>query len=37
MVQGCCDHSQISHIVSNDVTNDILLTTLHVFTDWPIT
>ncbi|CAI9568645.1 unnamed protein product, partial [Staurois parvus] len=31
-----CDHSQISHLVSNDVTNDILLTTLHVITDWPI-
>ncbi|CAI9580811.1 unnamed protein product, partial [Staurois parvus] len=31
-----CDHSQISHIVSNDVTSDILLTTLHVITDWPI-
>ncbi|CAI9547721.1 unnamed protein product, partial [Staurois parvus] len=30
-----CDHSQISH-VSNDVTSDILLTTLHVITDWPI-
>ncbi|CAI9537307.1 unnamed protein product, partial [Staurois parvus] len=25
-----CDHSQISHIVSNDVRSDILLTTLHV-------
>ncbi|CAI9592172.1 unnamed protein product, partial [Staurois parvus] len=31
-----CDHSQISHIVSNDVRSDILLTTLHVITDWPI-
>ncbi|CAI9541647.1 unnamed protein product, partial [Staurois parvus] len=31
-----CDHSQISHIVSNDVTSDILLTTLHVITDSPI-
>ncbi|CAI9617041.1 unnamed protein product [Staurois parvus] len=31
-----CDHSQISHVVSNDVTSDILLTTLHVITDWPI-
>ncbi|CAI9585238.1 unnamed protein product, partial [Staurois parvus] len=30
------DHSQILHIVSNDVTSDILLTTLHVITDWPI-
>ncbi|CAI9598911.1 unnamed protein product, partial [Staurois parvus] len=30
-----CDHSQISHVVSNDVTSDILLTTLHVITDWP--
>ncbi|CAI9562747.1 unnamed protein product, partial [Staurois parvus] len=28
-----CDHSQISHIVSNDVRSDILLTTLHVFID----
>ncbi|CAI9559150.1 unnamed protein product, partial [Staurois parvus] len=31
-----CDHSQISHIVRNDVKCDILLTTLHVITDWPI-
>ncbi|CAI9556399.1 unnamed protein product, partial [Staurois parvus] len=31
-----CDHSQISHVVSNDVTSDILLITLHVITDWPI-
>ncbi|CAI9620255.1 unnamed protein product, partial [Staurois parvus] len=31
-----CDHSQISHVVSNDVTSDILLTTLHVITDRPI-
>ncbi|CAI9597228.1 unnamed protein product, partial [Staurois parvus] len=31
-----CDHSQISHVVSNDVTSGILLTTLHVITDWPI-
>ncbi|CAI9590519.1 unnamed protein product [Staurois parvus] len=31
-----CDHSQISHVVSNDVRSDILLTTLHVITDWPI-
>ncbi|CAI9622296.1 unnamed protein product, partial [Staurois parvus] len=23
-----CDHSQISHVVSNDVTSDILLTTM---------
>ncbi|CAI9561626.1 unnamed protein product, partial [Staurois parvus] len=30
-----CDHSQISQ-VSNDVRSDILLTTLHVITDWPI-
>ncbi|CAI9614785.1 unnamed protein product, partial [Staurois parvus] len=30
-----CDHSQISHIVSN-VTSAILITTLHVITDWPI-
>ncbi|CAI9572783.1 unnamed protein product, partial [Staurois parvus] len=27
-----CDHSQISHVVSNDVRSDILLTTLHVIT-----
>ncbi|CAI9560533.1 unnamed protein product, partial [Staurois parvus] len=25
----------ISHVVSNDVTSDILLTILHVITDWP--
>ncbi|CAI9534926.1 unnamed protein product, partial [Staurois parvus] len=31
-----CDHSQISHVVSNDVRSDILLTTLHVITEWPI-
>ncbi|CAI9576459.1 unnamed protein product, partial [Staurois parvus] len=31
-----CDHSQISHVVSNDVISDILLTTLHVIIDWPI-
>ncbi|CAI9561004.1 unnamed protein product, partial [Staurois parvus] len=39
-----CDWSQlvtwykavISHVVSNDVRSDILLTTLHVITDWPI-
>ncbi|CAI9600213.1 unnamed protein product, partial [Staurois parvus] len=31
-----CDNSQISHIVSNDVRSDILLTTLHVITDWSI-
>ncbi|CAI9555935.1 unnamed protein product, partial [Staurois parvus] len=31
-----CDHSQISHVVSNDVKSDILLTTLHMITDWPI-
>ncbi|CAI9580108.1 unnamed protein product, partial [Staurois parvus] len=31
-----CDHSRISHVVSNDVRSDILLTTLHVITDWPI-
>ncbi|CAI9616044.1 unnamed protein product, partial [Staurois parvus] len=31
-----CDHSQISHVVSNDVRSDILLTTLHVITDWRI-
>ncbi|CAI9549081.1 unnamed protein product, partial [Staurois parvus] len=31
-----CDHSQISLVVSNDVRSDILLTTIHVITDWPI-
>ncbi|CAI9533270.1 unnamed protein product, partial [Staurois parvus] len=31
-----CDHSQISHVVSYDVRSDILLTTLHVITNWPI-
>ncbi|CAI9589937.1 unnamed protein product, partial [Staurois parvus] len=31
-----CDHSQISHIVSNDVRSDILLTPIHVITVWPI-
>ncbi|CAI9622082.1 unnamed protein product, partial [Staurois parvus] len=31
-----CDHSQILHVVSNDVRSDILLTTIHVITDWPI-
>ncbi|CAI9591900.1 unnamed protein product, partial [Staurois parvus] len=31
-----CDHSQISHVVSNDVRSDIFLTTIHVITDWPI-
>ncbi|CAI9582869.1 unnamed protein product, partial [Staurois parvus] len=31
-----CDHSQIPHVVSNDVRSDILLTTLHVITDWSI-
>ncbi|CAI9533625.1 unnamed protein product, partial [Staurois parvus] len=30
------DQSQISHVVSNDVRSDTLLTTLHVITDWPI-
>ncbi|CAI9618798.1 unnamed protein product [Staurois parvus] len=30
------DHSQISHVVSNDGRSDILLTTVHVITDWPI-
>ncbi|CAI9587541.1 unnamed protein product, partial [Staurois parvus] len=30
-----CDHSQISYVVSNDVRSDILVTTLHVITDWP--
>ncbi|CAI9547540.1 unnamed protein product, partial [Staurois parvus] len=31
-----CDHSQISHIVNNDVRSDILLTTIQVITDLPI-
>ncbi|CAI9579070.1 unnamed protein product, partial [Staurois parvus] len=31
-----CDHSQISHVASNDVRSDILLTTIHVITDWLI-
>ncbi|CAI9548480.1 unnamed protein product, partial [Staurois parvus] len=31
-----CHHSQISHVVSNDVRSDILLTPIHVITDWPI-
>ncbi|CAI9594011.1 unnamed protein product, partial [Staurois parvus] len=31
-----CDHSQISHVVSNDVRSDILLTIVYVITDWPI-
>ncbi|CAI9623844.1 unnamed protein product, partial [Staurois parvus] len=31
-----CDHSQISHVVSNDVRSGVLLTTIHVITDWPI-
>ncbi|CAI9576952.1 unnamed protein product, partial [Staurois parvus] len=31
-----CDHSQILHVVSNDVKSDILLTTIHVITDWQI-
>ncbi|CAI9624594.1 unnamed protein product, partial [Staurois parvus] len=31
-----CDHSQILHAVSNDVRSDILLTPIHVITDWPI-
>ncbi|CAI9574866.1 unnamed protein product, partial [Staurois parvus] len=30
-----CDHSQISLVVSN-VRSDILLITIHVITDWPI-
>ncbi|CAI9578177.1 unnamed protein product, partial [Staurois parvus] len=29
-------HSQISQVVSNDVRRDILLTTIHVITDWSI-
>ncbi|CAI9596681.1 unnamed protein product, partial [Staurois parvus] len=32
-----CDHSQILHVVSNDVTSDILLTPIHVITDWHLT
>ncbi|CAI9542200.1 unnamed protein product [Staurois parvus] len=43
MVQGCCpvpcdlgDHSLISHVVSYDVRSDILLSPIHVITDWPI-
>ncbi|CAI9561911.1 unnamed protein product, partial [Staurois parvus] len=31
-----CDHSQISHVISKDVRSDILLTTIHVIIDWPI-
>ncbi|CAI9586579.1 unnamed protein product, partial [Staurois parvus] len=31
-----CDHLQISQVVSNDVGSAILLTTIHVITDWPI-
>ncbi|CAI9582118.1 unnamed protein product, partial [Staurois parvus] len=31
-----CNHSHISHVVSNDVRSDILLTVLHVTIDWPI-
>ncbi|CAI9561266.1 unnamed protein product, partial [Staurois parvus] len=31
-----CDHSQILHVVSNDVRSDILLILIHVITDWPI-
>ncbi|CAI9574485.1 unnamed protein product, partial [Staurois parvus] len=31
-----CDHSQISHVVSKDGRSDILLTPIHVITDWPI-
>ncbi|CAI9583815.1 unnamed protein product, partial [Staurois parvus] len=31
-----CDHSQISLVVSSDVRSDILLTTIHVITDWSI-
>ncbi|CAI9603949.1 unnamed protein product, partial [Staurois parvus] len=31
-----CDHSQISHVVSNDVRSDILLTPIHVIIDRPI-
>ncbi|CAI9595733.1 unnamed protein product, partial [Staurois parvus] len=31
-----CDHSNISQVVSNDVRSDILFTTVHVITDWPI-
>ncbi|CAI9608860.1 unnamed protein product, partial [Staurois parvus] len=31
-----CDHSQTSQVVRNDVRSNILLTTVHVITDWPI-
>ncbi|CAI9548840.1 unnamed protein product, partial [Staurois parvus] len=31
-----CDHSQILLVVSNDVRSEILLTTICVITDWPI-
>ncbi|CAI9575376.1 unnamed protein product, partial [Staurois parvus] len=31
-----CDHSQISLVVRNYVRSNILLTTIHVITDWPI-
>ncbi|CAI9567486.1 unnamed protein product, partial [Staurois parvus] len=30
------DHSQISQVVSNDVRSVILLTTIHVITNWAI-
>ncbi|CAI9583643.1 unnamed protein product, partial [Staurois parvus] len=30
------DQSQISQVVSNDVRSDILLTPIHVITDWTI-
>ncbi|CAI9531974.1 unnamed protein product, partial [Staurois parvus] len=31
-----CDHSQISHVVSNEARSHILLTTIHVIINWPI-
>ncbi|CAI9599416.1 unnamed protein product, partial [Staurois parvus] len=33
---GLCDHSQISLVISNYVRSDILLTTILVITDSPI-
>ncbi|CAI9538028.1 unnamed protein product, partial [Staurois parvus] len=30
------EKKKITQIISNDVTSDILLTTIHVITDWPI-
>ncbi|CAI9542262.1 unnamed protein product [Staurois parvus] len=31
-----CDHSQISHVVSNGVRSDIIAYYFPVITDWPI-